>query len=99
MFTIVDLINNGNVLKLPEFANANLRAASKARNLSAFQSAAEYAAHGIDLLKEDSRHLWAVPTAIPYKIARAWQPVGLERDLRKCIPYPSGAPVHLVRHK
>jgi len=53
LFSIVDLINNGNVLKLAEFAHANLRAAEKARDLSAFQSAAEYAAHGIDLLKED----------------------------------------------
>jgi predicted ATPase len=53
LFTIVDLINNGNVLRLTEFASANLRAAEKARDLSAFQSAAEYAAHGIGLLKDD----------------------------------------------
>ncbi|CAJ1941652.1 unnamed protein product, partial [Cylindrotheca closterium] len=53
LFTIVDLINNGNVLRLTEFASANLRAAEKARDLSAFQSAAEYAAHGIGLLKND----------------------------------------------
>ena len=53
LFAIVDLINNGNVLKLPEFAHANLRAAEKARDLSAFQSAAQYAAHGVSLLKDD----------------------------------------------
>ncbi|CAJ1903221.1 unnamed protein product [Cylindrotheca closterium] len=53
LFPIVDLINNGNVLKLTEFAPVNLRAAEKARDLSAFQSAAEYAAHGLSLLKED----------------------------------------------
>ncbi|KAL3936145.1 MAG: hypothetical protein SGBAC_008479 [Bacillariaceae sp.] len=53
LFTIVDLINSGNVLKHAEFAKANLRAAEKAKDLSAFQAALEYAAHGLSLLKED----------------------------------------------
>ncbi|CAJ1948449.1 unnamed protein product [Cylindrotheca closterium] len=53
LFSVVDLINNGNVLQLTEFASANLRAAEKARDLSAYQSAAEYAAHGIALLEDD----------------------------------------------
>ena len=53
LFTIVDLINNGNALKLGEFASANLRAAEKAREISAFQSASEYVAVGIGLLVED----------------------------------------------
>ncbi|KAL3938114.1 MAG: hypothetical protein SGBAC_006897 [Bacillariaceae sp.] len=53
LFTIVDLINNGNVLKLTEFARANLRAAKKSRDLSAFQSAAEYSARGIAVLQDD----------------------------------------------
>ncbi|KAL3940658.1 MAG: hypothetical protein SGBAC_004844 [Bacillariaceae sp.] len=53
LFSIVDLINNGNVLRLPEFAYVNLRAAQKARDLSAFQSASLYAAHGLSLLQDD----------------------------------------------
>jgi len=52
LFAIVDLMNRGNVSKRPEFARCNLRAAEKAREMSAFRSAAEYAAHGIRLLKE-----------------------------------------------
>ncbi|KAL3927070.1 MAG: hypothetical protein SGBAC_013231, partial [Bacillariaceae sp.] len=52
LFTIVDLINNGNVLKHPEFASVNLRAAEKAREISAFQSASKYAAEGVSLLEE-----------------------------------------------
>ncbi|KAL3929705.1 MAG: hypothetical protein SGBAC_012094, partial [Bacillariaceae sp.] len=52
LFTIVDLINHGNVLKHPEFASVNLRAAEKAREISAFQAASEYASEGIILLKE-----------------------------------------------
>mmetsp|Transcript_25755 Transcript_25755/g.63078 ORF Transcript_25755/g.63078 Transcript_25755/m.63078 type:complete len:791 (-) Transcript_25755:1167-3539(-) len=53
LFSIVDLINNGNVLQLAEFASANLEAAEKARDLSAFASASKYAAHGIDLLPDN----------------------------------------------
>jgi len=52
LFTIVDLINNGNILKRPEFASVNLRAAEKARGISAFQAASEYASEGISLLQE-----------------------------------------------
>lgn len=52
LFAIVDLVNNGNTLKRPEFAVMNLRAAEKARGISAFQSAADYAAEGIILLQE-----------------------------------------------
>eukprot|EP00980_Cylindrotheca_fusiformis_P027511 scaffold20794_cov117-Cylindrotheca_fusiformis.AAC.3 len=50
LFDIADLINKGNKLKRQEFAALNLRAAEKARNISAFHSAAKYAAHGITLL-------------------------------------------------
>lgn len=53
LFTVVDLINKGNRKKRQEFAAVNLRAAEKAMGLSAFQSAASYAAHGISLLQED----------------------------------------------
>ncbi|CAJ1960452.1 unnamed protein product [Cylindrotheca closterium] len=53
LFAIVDLINNGNVLQLAEFASANLKAAEKARDLSAFESAKGYAIHGIDLLADN----------------------------------------------
>ncbi|CAJ1954192.1 unnamed protein product [Cylindrotheca closterium] len=52
LFTIVDLINNGNASKRPEFAAANLRAAEKARGTSAFQAASEYASEGISLLQD-----------------------------------------------
>ncbi|CAJ1957586.1 unnamed protein product [Cylindrotheca closterium] len=52
LFTIVDLINNGNTSKRPEFAAVNLRAAEKARDISAFQAASEYASEGISLLQE-----------------------------------------------
>ncbi|CAJ1957594.1 unnamed protein product [Cylindrotheca closterium] len=52
LFTIVDLINSGNALKRPEFAAVNLRAAEKARDISAFQAASEYALEGISLLQE-----------------------------------------------
>ncbi|KAL3928913.1 MAG: hypothetical protein SGBAC_012437 [Bacillariaceae sp.] len=65
LFTIVDLINNGNSLKLTEFASANLRAAEKARDLSAFQSAAEYSAHGIALLKDDK---WSSDRSLTLKL-------------------------------
>lgn len=53
LFSIVDLINNGNVRKRSEFAEANLRAAEKAKGISAFHSASRYAAQGIELLPED----------------------------------------------
>eukprot|EP00526_Cylindrotheca_closterium_P006456 CAMPEP_0113642166 /NCGR_PEP_ID=MMETSP0017_2-20120614/22151_1 /TAXON_ID=2856 /ORGANISM="Cylindrotheca closterium" /LENGTH=586 /DNA_ID=CAMNT_0000553575 /DNA_START=640 /DNA_END=2397 /DNA_ORIENTATION=+ /assembly_acc=CAM_ASM_000147 len=53
LFPIVDLINNGNTLKRPEFASVNLRAAEKAPEISAFQAASEYAAEGISLLQEN----------------------------------------------
>ncbi|CAJ1969052.1 unnamed protein product [Cylindrotheca closterium] len=65
LFAIVDLINSGNVLRLTEFASANLRAAEKARDLSAFQSAAEYAAHGIGLLKNDK---WSTDRSLTLKL-------------------------------
>mmetsp|Transcript_6116 Transcript_6116/g.14398 ORF Transcript_6116/g.14398 Transcript_6116/m.14398 type:complete len:1158 (+) Transcript_6116:126-3599(+) len=52
LFNVVDLINKGNIKKRPEFASVNLRAAEKARGISAFSAAAKYAAHGIELLKD-----------------------------------------------
>ncbi|CAJ1940791.1 unnamed protein product [Cylindrotheca closterium] len=52
LFNVVDLINKGNIRKRPEFASVNLRAAEKARGISAFAAAAKYAAHGIELLKD-----------------------------------------------
>lgn len=55
LFNVVDLINRGNVNKRPEFALANMRAAKKARSISAFESGAKYAAHGIDLLEEATK--------------------------------------------
>eukprot|EP00980_Cylindrotheca_fusiformis_P016430 scaffold4897_cov129-Cylindrotheca_fusiformis.AAC.7 len=53
LFDVVDLINKGQVSKRHEFAMLNLRAAEKAKKISAFQSAAKYAAKGINLLPND----------------------------------------------
>lgn len=50
LFDVVDLINKGQVSKRPELAQLNLRAAEKARNISAFQSASKYATNGIGML-------------------------------------------------
>ena len=49
------LINNmGNSSKQAEYAEINLRAAEKARSISAFYSAATYATKGIELLPSDN---------------------------------------------
>eukprot|EP00980_Cylindrotheca_fusiformis_P025743 scaffold14558_cov137-Cylindrotheca_fusiformis.AAC.8 len=53
VFDVIDLINKGRVSKRPEFAKLNLRAAEKAKKISAFQSAAKYASNGIRLLPSD----------------------------------------------
>eukprot|EP00980_Cylindrotheca_fusiformis_P025741 scaffold14558_cov137-Cylindrotheca_fusiformis.AAC.6 len=53
LFDVVDLINKGQVSKRHEFAKLNLRAAEKAKRISAFHSAAKYAANGIRLLPSD----------------------------------------------
>eukprot|EP00980_Cylindrotheca_fusiformis_P013966 scaffold3631_cov73-Cylindrotheca_fusiformis.AAC.1 len=50
LFDVVDLINKGQVLTRPEFAVLNLKAAEKAKRISAFRSAAKYAANGIGFL-------------------------------------------------
>ena len=47
------LINSGKIHKAAEFAQLNLRAAGKARFMSALQSASAYAAHGIGFLPGD----------------------------------------------
>eukprot|EP00980_Cylindrotheca_fusiformis_P025746 scaffold14558_cov137-Cylindrotheca_fusiformis.AAC.11 len=52
LFDVVDLINKGRA-KRHEFAKLNLRAAEKAKQISAFQSAAKYAANGIRSLPSD----------------------------------------------
>ncbi|CAJ1947917.1 unnamed protein product [Cylindrotheca closterium] len=53
LFDMVDLINSGKVNKAAEFAELNLRAAEKARTMSALQSASAYAVHGIGFLPGD----------------------------------------------
>eukprot|EP00980_Cylindrotheca_fusiformis_P008825 scaffold1886_cov97-Cylindrotheca_fusiformis.AAC.2 len=53
LFAVVDLINKERLSKRHEFAMLNLRAAEKAKKLSAFHSAAMYAANGIDFLPSD----------------------------------------------
>lgn len=57
LFNVADIINSGNVTKRPEFAALNLRAAEKARGIFAFQSAANYAAKGIELLEQENEHI------------------------------------------
>eukprot|EP00980_Cylindrotheca_fusiformis_P013389 scaffold3410_cov141-Cylindrotheca_fusiformis.AAC.32 len=53
LFDVVDLINKGQGSERHEFAKLNLRAARKAKKVSAFQSAAKYAASGIGFLPDD----------------------------------------------
>lgn len=53
LFDIVNLINKGDLEESIEFAELNLRAAKKARSISAFHSSASYASHGIKLLPND----------------------------------------------
>ncbi|CAJ1938999.1 unnamed protein product [Cylindrotheca closterium] len=52
LFNVTDIINSGNIKKRPEFARLNFRAAEKAKGIFAVQSAANYAAKGIELLQE-----------------------------------------------
>eukprot|EP00980_Cylindrotheca_fusiformis_P025755 scaffold14559_cov137-Cylindrotheca_fusiformis.AAC.1 len=68
LFDIVDLINKGRVCKRPEFAKLNLRAAEKAKKISAFQSAATYAANGIRLLPSDKWNTHRALTLALYTI-------------------------------
>ncbi|CAB9531002.1 Transcriptional regulator [Seminavis robusta] len=56
LFDVADLINQGDAKPHPELAEINLRASDKARNISAFQSAAIYAVNGIRLLPKGE--LW-----------------------------------------
>ncbi|CAJ1956433.1 unnamed protein product [Cylindrotheca closterium] len=53
LFDVVDLLNQGNVATRPELAALNLRAAEKARSISAFRSAVQYTEHGISMLPRD----------------------------------------------
>lgn len=53
LFDVVDLINKGKIKEKQEYALLNLRAAEKAKSMSAFQSASAYVAKGIRLLPRD----------------------------------------------
>ncbi|KAL3933730.1 MAG: hypothetical protein SGBAC_010266 [Bacillariaceae sp.] len=54
LFSIVDLINKGDVQNdRSDFADINLLSAEKARGISAYHSASHYAAHGIESLPSD----------------------------------------------
>eukprot|EP00980_Cylindrotheca_fusiformis_P006729 scaffold1400_cov137-Cylindrotheca_fusiformis.AAC.7 len=53
LFEVVDLLNKGSETKNPEYAMLNLRAAEKAREISAFRSAASYISRGILFLPDD----------------------------------------------
>lgn len=57
LFNVVDLLNRSSGKRSLDYAALNLRAANKARNLSAFESAARYAAKGIAMLPEEK---WTV---------------------------------------
>ncbi|CAJ1963173.1 unnamed protein product [Cylindrotheca closterium] len=53
LFAVTNLINHGVNQEKVEFAMLNLRAAKKARSLSAFKSGSSYAAKGIQCLSDD----------------------------------------------
>eukprot|EP00980_Cylindrotheca_fusiformis_P026016 scaffold15205_cov128-Cylindrotheca_fusiformis.AAC.1 len=74
LFDVVDLINKGRVCKRYEFAKLNLRAAKKAKKISAFPSAANYAANGIEFLPSDK---WTTHRAL----ALALYTLGCEVEL------------------
>jgi len=65
LFNVVDLINNGNLKKRREFADLNMKAAEKSRGMSAYQSAARYATHAMELLTEN---LWTENRPLTLKI-------------------------------
>ena len=50
LFPIANLINKGKAIRRKEFAELNLRAAEKAKDISALYNAATYVAKGIELL-------------------------------------------------
>ena len=74
LFTVVDLINQGNVKRRPEFAALNLKAAEKARKMSAFRSAAQYVAHGVKMLP---RERWELHPKLTFELFT----VGAETEL------------------
>jgi predicted ATPase len=53
LFDVTDLVNKGSLERRVGFAELNLRAAEKARSISAFSSAAMYVARGIEPLSKD----------------------------------------------
>ncbi|CAJ1948001.1 unnamed protein product [Cylindrotheca closterium] len=65
LFAVVDLINAGNVMKRPEYAEVNLRAAQKAMAVSAYTAASKYASHGIDLLEKNK---WVESRSLTVKL-------------------------------
>ncbi|KAL3941791.1 MAG: hypothetical protein SGBAC_003907 [Bacillariaceae sp.] len=54
LFIVTDLVNRGNEKDNIEFAELNLRAAKKARSISAFEASSKYAAGGINVLPSDA---------------------------------------------
>eukprot|EP00526_Cylindrotheca_closterium_P003990 CAMPEP_0113610910 /NCGR_PEP_ID=MMETSP0017_2-20120614/5277_1 /TAXON_ID=2856 /ORGANISM="Cylindrotheca closterium" /LENGTH=1151 /DNA_ID=CAMNT_0000519827 /DNA_START=806 /DNA_END=4261 /DNA_ORIENTATION=- /assembly_acc=CAM_ASM_000147 len=65
LFTVVDLINTGNVQKRSEYAEVNLRAAEKAAAVSAYDAASKYASHGIELL---GKNRWVESRSLTVKL-------------------------------
>lgn len=54
LFDVANLINKNDAKRRPELAELNLRAAEKAKSISAFQSASKYVSHGTKLLPHDA---------------------------------------------
>jgi len=65
LFSVVDLLNRSSGKRSLDYAALNLRAANKARNLSAFESAAKYAAKGIAVLPDEK---WSLGSALSLEL-------------------------------
>lgn len=65
LFDVVDLVSAGNDRKSAEFALLCLRAAKKAKRLSAFHSATGYVQNGIGMLPDDT---WITNPSLPLEL-------------------------------
>mmetsp|Transcript_13096 Transcript_13096/g.31000 ORF Transcript_13096/g.31000 Transcript_13096/m.31000 type:complete len:1255 (+) Transcript_13096:109-3873(+) len=74
LFVVTDLINGGNEKEDLEFAELNLRAAKKARSLSAFEASKIYAEKGIDMLPSN---VWETE----YSMALELYTIGTQMEL------------------
>jgi histidine kinase len=74
LFDVVNLINKRDAKGRPEFAELNLRAAEKAKSISAFQSASKYVSHGIKILPSDA---WTSHRTVTLRLYNAGAQIGL----------------------